>query len=77
MEIVEKVIVVRSAKSVKDSPLICARCYYWSGNPGNRPTDLVCAVAVPRPSLAELERVNGRVAYAQHNCKDFEREVDG
>lgn len=50
----------------------CSRCGYWSGHPGNRKGDLVCAVNIPQPSRADLEKVCGRTAYAWHNCKDFE-----
>lgn len=49
----------------------CCNCRYWTGNPGNMPTDFVCAVNIPRPSLSELEWVDGRKAYAYHNCFDF------
>lgn len=81
MEIVEKIMVVRSAIDIEDvcknlPTSICSRCRYWSGNPGNRSTDLVCAVAVPHPSRFELERVCGRVAYTFHDCRDFERDGD-
>lgn len=50
----------------------CADCWYWSGNPGNMSTDFVCAVNIPKPSLQELDAVDGRKAYAYHYCSDFE-----
>lgn len=49
----------------------CCDCYYWTGNPGNMPTDFICAVNIPRPSLAECDRVDYRKAYAYQNCSDF------
>jgi hypothetical protein len=55
----------------EETPHNCSTCYYWTGNPGNMPTDLVCAVNIPNPSNIELEWVDGRKAYALHNCKDY------
>jgi hypothetical protein len=49
----------------------CCDCCYWSGNPGNMSADFVCAVNIPHPSPAELDRVDYRKAYAYHNCLDF------
>jgi len=50
----------------------CHRCRYWSGRIGNAPSDLVCAVNVPRPTEEELATANHRPAYALHDCPDFE-----
>ncbi len=55
----------------------CCNCYYWTGNPGNMPTDFVCAVNIPRPLPAELDRVDDRKAYAFHNCPDFVANLEG
>jgi len=51
----------------------CCDCCYWKGNPGNMPTDFICAVNIPRPSPAEADRVDNRKAYAYQNCQDFTR----
>lgn len=65
----------------------CRDCKYWSGaigshnewvrqrrspiklNPG---ATILCAVQVcPQPSIAALEFVDGRLADALHECRDF------
>jgi|GEM_PF-2263114 hypothetical protein len=56
----------------------CCDCELWSGHPGNRKGDLVCAVnPTIQPSQRELEKVCGRIAYAWHDyyCPDFERSI--
>jgi hypothetical protein len=51
----------------------CCDCTLWSGHPGNRKGDLVCAVNPKiQPNQQELEKVCGRIAYAWHDCQDFE-----
>lgn len=54
----------------------CCDCHLWSGHPGNRKEDLICAVN-PLVSIerAEKVKVDGRIAYAWHNCPDFERAI--
>lgn len=54
------------------SGVACYRCKYWSGLIGDDPSHLVFAVNVPRPTQEELEGVSLRVAYALHDCPDFE-----
>lgn len=51
---------------------ICVACKYWSGNVGDKPTDLVCAVNTPDPTQEESERLRLQTAYTYHNCPDFE-----
>jgi hypothetical protein len=50
----------------------CFNCIYWTGQAGDEPTDLVCAVNIPRPLSTEIERTGGRIAYAYHRCLDFD-----
>ena len=49
----------------------CHRCYYWSGKLGMTPSELMCAVNVPKPTEEELGAAGNRRAYAFHNCPDF------
>lgn len=49
----------------------CYRCYYWSGKLGMTPSELMCAVNVPKPTEEELDAAGDRRAYAFHNCPDF------
>ena len=49
----------------------CHRCYYWSGKLGMTPSELMCAVNVPRPTEEELDAAGDHRAYAFHNCPDF------
>jgi len=54
----------------------CCDCTLWSGHPGNRKGDLICAVnPTIQPSGAELEKVDNRTAYARHDCPDFESAI--
>lgn len=59
----------------------CCDCKYWSGQVGShsgwsQPIEskvLICAVrGCPQPSASELDVVDGRLAYAKHDCSDFE-----
>jgi len=54
-------------------PHRCCDCGFWTGNPGNMPNDLLCAVNITKPSTTELEWVDFRKGYARHYCKDFEQ----
>ena len=49
----------------------CHRCYYWSGKIGMTPSELMCAVNVPKPTEAELDTVDYHRAYTFHDCPDF------
>jgi hypothetical protein len=50
----------------------CRDCLYWTGSPGNNPSDLLCAVSYPVPvSLSELEKVDGRLASVENLCSDW------
>lgn len=51
---------------------MCCKCRYWSGRIGDKDNDLVCAVNVPQPTQEDLEAVSLRIAYAPHDCPDFE-----
>lgn len=52
----------------------CFRCKWWSGYPRERRGVLMCAVNIPQPSPAELKKNGDRIAFAWHNCQDFEIE---
>jgi hypothetical protein len=62
----------------------CCLCKYWSGQTGypsewTREKDglisskiLICAVrGCPQPTPDRLDKVNGELGYAWHNCDDF------
>lgn len=50
----------------------CRTCIYWTGSPGNNKQDFICPVNIPQPiSLAELEKVDGRLADALNDCLDW------
>ena len=53
----------------------CHRCYYWSGKLGMTPSELMCAVNVPKPTEEELNAAGDRRAYALHNCPDFKENL--
>lgn len=50
----------------------CYQCLHWSGLNGDRPYHLMCAVSVPRPTQYELDAVSCFLAYAYHDCPDFD-----
>lgn len=52
----------------------CYHCRHWSGLSGDKPYHLMCAVNVPRPTEYELHAVSCILAYAYHDCLDFEAE---
>lgn len=60
---------------IKMTKIKCRDCSFWSGSPGNNPTDVICAVNLPMPELPELERVDGRKASALHCCPDFQKKL--
>jgi hypothetical protein len=73
--------VVKPSADHEDKPKalatsMCRLCWYWSGDRGNRASDLVCAVAIPDISPTELQRVGGRIAYAYHTCQDFKEDCE-
>jgi len=61
-----------SQKSEGHPRAICFACKYWSGQVGDKPTDLVCAVNTPKPTQEELEWMRFQIASTYHDCPDFE-----
>jgi hypothetical protein len=55
------------------SRAVCCRCRYWSGLNGDEHYHLMCGVNVPQPTEYELHGVSCVLAYAYHDCPDFER----
>src|SRR6476659_4005733 len=62
-----------SQKSEGHPRAICFACKYWSGQVGDKPTDLVCAVNTPKPTQEELEWMRFQIASTYDDCPDFER----
>ncbi len=52
---------------------MCRLCKYWSGQIGTNPNYLICAVNIPRPKREDLNWANNHLAYAYHDCPDFEQ----
>jgi hypothetical protein len=50
----------------------CRDCIFYSGDSGNKPHHIMCAVAVPQPALAAVRKARGSLPDAWHNCKHFE-----
>jgi hypothetical protein len=61
-------------KENDDNQAQCCRCKYWSGHPRERQGVLMCAVNIPQPSAAEMKKNGDRIAFAKHDCSDFEVE---
>jgi hypothetical protein len=51
----------------------CGDCKFYSGDSGNKPHHLMCAVNIPRPTPAEFRKASGSLPHAWHDCKDFEK----
>lgn len=50
----------------------CRDCTFYSGDSGDKPHHIMCAVAVPQPTLAAVRKAKGSLPNAGHNCKHFE-----
>lgn len=54
----------------------CCDCYYHTGDSGDKPHHVICAVNPKvQPSREELRKARGRKAEAWHDCKDFKKAV--
>lgn len=63
-------------KKLLNQQASCHRCSLWSGHPGNRIGDIMCAVnPLIKPEEAEVVKVDRRIAYAWHDCPHFERAI--
>ncbi len=52
----------------------CSDCVFYSGDSGNKPHHLMCAVNIPKPTPAAFKRAKGSLPDAWHDCLDFEVE---
>ena len=54
----------------------CHLCSLWSGQRGNQPGDVMCAVnPMVKPSREALRKARGSLPDAWHHCQDFERAI--
>ena len=78
-------LLAKKSENVEPITVKCCNCKYWSGQIGShnewtreyqepiKSKVLICAVRIcPQPSVSELEPVDGRLAYAKHDCSNFE-----
>ncbi len=69
---------------MREKGIKCSDCRYWSGQIGThnewsqewrqpiKSKVLICAVrGCPQPDASELDRVDGRLANAEHSCIDY------
>jgi hypothetical protein len=53
----------------------CRDCIFYSGDSGNKLHHIMCAVAVPQPTLAAVRKARGSLPNAWHNCKHFKTDT--
>jgi hypothetical protein len=62
---------VENNQPTETAQVRCCDCTFYSGDSGNKPHHIMCAVAVPQPTLEAVRKARGNLPNAWHNCKHF------